>query len=373
MFARGGRSPWSILWIALASCAPAGAAREAAYPENAPMTAEARPPDDAPLRGTELARADFVRAVLARNPTIEASRQAWRAAGARVRMEGALEINASHVALVRALREAVLAQLTAGRATAADSLQAEEELTHLEHDAIVLASERDIAVAQMNELLHRDPSAPLPPPPREIATTEAGDRTTDRASDRASNRAEIDAMRARADAEAQRAERASREAYPDFTVSTSYNSMWDMPEHRWMVGLTFNVPIHAGRRGGAVDEANAASARMRSELARMSDMARTEVVVARRRVDEARHVLHVYEERLLPIARQRAEAARVAFVSSQAPFTTVIDAEKSLRRTELEYQTARASLDERAAELDSASGRTPGIDERAGGDGKGAP
>jgi outer membrane protein TolC len=138
--------------------------------------------------------------------------------------------------------------------------------------------------------------------------------------------------------------------------------MWDMPEHRWMVGLSFNLPVQTGRRAGAVDEANASRARFEAEAARGSDMARTQVVVALKQLEEAAHVLHLYEERLVPIAKDEIQAARSAFTASQSPFVAVVDAEKNLRTVELEQQVARADYDRRRSELDRALGRIPGLD-----------
>ncbi len=108
----------------------------------------------------------------------------------------------------------------------------------------------------MNELLHRDPASSMPPPPPELTLAtphDASDANAHRANDvqrlqreAVSRRPELAAIRDRARAEQARAEGAKREAYPDVTVSTSYNSMWDMPEHRWMVGLGFNLPLWSG-------------------------------------------------------------------------------------------------------------------------------
>ncbi len=280
-----------------------------------------------------------------------------------------IEINAHHVELMRSMHAAAIAQFEAGRASAQDPLQAEFELTHMEHDTVILASQRDVTMAQMNELLHRDPELPLPPPPKELAMPAAADVTAPAGtlpgrleSEAVDRRPDIAGARQHAQAEEARAERAERESYPDVTVSTSYNSMWDMPEHRWMVGLSFNLPVQLGRRRGAVDEANAMRAQYEADAARMSDMARTQIVVARKQLEEAGHVLHIFEERLLPIARQQVDAARAAFVASQAPFVSVIDAEKNLRGVELDQQVAQADYDRRRGELDRALGRMPGLD-----------
>lgn len=275
-----------------------------------------------------------------------------------------IEVNAHHVALMRGMQAAATAQYEVGRGSAQDPLQAEFELTHMEHDTLILASERDVTVAQMNELLHRAPEMPLPPPPNQLASTttpdvlEAGSLETQAVE----RRPDILAARQHAKAAQARADRASREYLPDITVSTAFNSMWDTPEHRLTVGLSFNLPMQTGRRGGAVDEAKAMRAQYEADAERMSDAARTAVVVSLKQLEESGHVLHIFEERLLPIARKEVDAARAAFISSQVPFVTVIDAEKNLRGVELDQQTAQADYDRRRAELDRALGRIPGLD-----------
>jgi outer membrane protein TolC len=216
----------------------------------------------------------------------------------------------------------------------------------------------------MNELLHRAPELPLPPPAKDLAPARGPDLADTQALEKEAvdHRPDIVSARQHARAEQARADRAGREYLPDVTVSTSYNSMWDMPEHRWMVGLGFNLPIQIGRRAGAVDEADAARAKFEAEAERMSDAVRTQVAVARKQLEESAHVLHIYEERLVPIARDEVRAARAAFTASQSPFVAVVDAEKNLRAVELEQQIAQADYDRRRAELDRSLGRIPGLE-----------
>ena len=274
-----------------------------------------------------------------------------------------LDINAQHIALMQAMRATAIAQFASGRGAAQDALAAEVELTHMEHDAVMLEAQRVVTVAQMNELLHRAPELPLPPPPNELPLPAIPDATGARLqSEAVENRPDIVAARERARAERARSERSERESYPDFTVSTSYSSMWDMPQHRWMVGVGFNLPIQSGPRGGAVDEARAMGAQFDSDVARLSDAARTQVFVSLKQLEESKHILALYEKRLLPVARQQIDAARVGFSTFQNPFGSVIDAERNLRRVELDYQVARAEYGMRRAELDRALGRIPALE-----------
>jgi len=275
-----------------------------------------------------------------------------------------IEINAHHIELVHAIRDAAAAQYRTGRASVQDPLQAETQLAHLEHDAATLASQRDVTVAQMNELLHRAPGLPLPPPPAELVMPTIPDarETEHLQSDAIAHRSEITAARQRAEGARARGAGADREHYPDVTVSTSYSSMWDMPEHRWMVGLGLSLPIMTGRRSAAGDEAAAMQAQFESDASRLTDAARTQVFVALKKLQESEHVIEIFEKRLVPLAHAQLDAARVGFTSSQNPFMAVMEAENNLRSVELDYQMARAECDRRTAELERALGRIPGLD-----------
>jgi outer membrane protein, heavy metal efflux system len=277
-----------------------------------------------------------------------------------------LEINGQHLELLRAMRDAATAQFESGHAAAQDPIQAEAELAHLEHDSVKLAAQRDVIVAQMNELLHRAPELPLPPPPRDLPAPSAAEQAPVPQLERQAleSSAELEAARLRIRAEQARADRAGREAYPDLTLSASYNSMWDMPEHRFMLGLGFSLPLQGGPRAARADEALAMRAQFASELERLSDATRTRVFVAAKQLQESEHVLRLFETRLVPLARARIEAAQAGFITSRAPFAAVIDAEKSLRAVELELETSRAECYRRRAELERALGRIPGLDSK---------
>jgi outer membrane protein TolC len=276
-----------------------------------------------------------------------------------------LELNQQHLELMKTMRDAANAALEAGRTGAQDPLQAEQELGHLEHDQLKLRIEREVTVAQMNELLHRAPEQPLPPPPRELPQARLADTASSKKlEERAlASSSELQALRQRARAEQARAERAEREGYPDVTVSASYNSMWDMPEHRLMVGLGFNLPLQSAQREGAAEEARAMRAGIESEAARQTDATRTRVFVTLKKLQESEHVARLYEQRMLPLARQRIEAARAGFASGRADFSSVIDAERNLRAAELELVLARAEQYRRGAELERALGLVPGLDQ----------
>jgi outer membrane protein, heavy metal efflux system len=272
-----------------------------------------------------------------------------------------LEVQAQHIELMATLQQHARAAYESGNASAQDSLQAEAELARIEYQRTVYETQRDVAIAQINALLHRDPRAPLPEPAAEVPVLQQAEPDVTGMLQSVQHRPDIASAQAQARVARLRVTAAEREFYPDLTVSTSYSSMWSMPEHRWMAGVAINVPLQRERRRGAVDEARAMRAAADSDVQSTVDAAQGEIAIALRQLQQARRAVQLYEQRLVPVARAQIEAARAGFVASQNNFMTVIEAERGLRAAELELAMARAELGKRGAALDRALGRIPGL------------
>src|SRR5690606_32699703 len=149
----------------------------------------------------------------------------------------------------------------------------------------------------------------------------------------------------------------------DLEVMGSYNSMWDMTAHRWMVGVMIDVPLQRGKRRAAVEQAEARIARARFEDERIVDEIRVEVDRAHRSVGEADALVAVYTDKLLPAARAQLDSARAGFTAAQNSFPVVVEAQNNLREIELSLATARAELSRRKAALARAVGVIPGLAE----------
>lgn len=273
----------------------------------------------------------------------------------------ALVINAEHVRLLGDFQRIATARYAAGQAPQQDPIQAEVELAHLVHREMVLETEREVLAARINTLLHRPPQTPLPPPVERLSVPEL------EALDPAG--LEAAAVAARPELARLDAERAAREAtvelrelarYPDFEAMASYNSMWMETEHQWMVGVGVNLPVWRDRIEAGVAEARAEVARVASERARLVDEVRAEARIAWTRLRETRHILTIYESRLIPAARDQVRAALAGFETGQVSFLALIEAERNQRTVELEYEKTLTDLHRRRAELARALGRPPG-------------
>jgi len=274
-----------------------------------------------------------------------------------------LEINAEHVVLLRDFMRVAAARYEVGEASQQDPLQAEVRLAHATHRDVVLDTSRRITAERINALLHRDPKAELPPPPRRIAVPVSEPGHEGAWSEEAlAEVPEIAAASAREDAEAKRMARARREYWPDVTVLGAYNGVMQEEELQPFVGLQLSVPLQLGRRRAAVEEASARLEAARSARLALEDGVRLAVQSGVDRLEEAHHVERLFRDRLLPAARDHVAAARSGFETGRNSFLALIEAERNLLDTELGHQEALASLGRRRAELDRARGRLPALD-----------
>lgn len=278
-------------------------------------------------------------------------------------IERALEINAQHRELLTDLREIALAQLGAGRTPQDAPLQAELELRRVELDRLRLVAQHASAAARINGLLHRAPSTPLPRTPARIALADAELPPVRELHARAlAARPELSAAEHRVEAREAATRAAELGRLPDFGVMATYNSMWPSIAHQVMVGVAIRVPIELDAHEAAVREQVALTDEQRARREAIVDRVRVEVEEARAAWVRARESLRLIEERLLPIARERIDAARAEYVAGGGSFLSLIEAQHALHSIELERLTAEASADLADTELLRAIGAVPGLD-----------
>ena len=270
-----------------------------------------------------------------------------------------LAVNDHHRMTTEQMKKAVEAQLAAGRGSTQDALAAEVELGRMAQERVVLETERETIVARLDGLLHRAPDAQLPPP-APIAPVVAEPPPLSQLLARAAERPDARAATERIAGATARVQGAERAFYPDFEVMGSYDSMWGMPEHRWMVGVGIEVPLQRGKRDADLDAARARVTQASDQLDRLRDDVKVDVFSARRAVVESNAIVTSYDQQLVPATRAQVEAALQGFVIGRNDFTAVITAERTAREIELASYRARTELSKRLAALDKATGRLPG-------------
>jgi outer membrane protein TolC len=284
----------------------------------------------------------------------------------------ALEVNDQHRGLLETFREVAAGRYSAGLAPQQDPIQAEVEAAKLLQEREDLDAERRVTQARLNSLLHRRPELPLPPPPARLPEPPPLDREIPEIQDAAvAARPELAGLDAMIRVREAGRDLALFERKPGIELMGSYSSMWMDPEHRWMAGVSVELPLRKEKIAAARTEAETrlAAARTQRESAEMR--IRAEVQEAAERYAAALRQLALHRDRLLPATRDQIRAARAGFESGGS-FLALIEAERNLRDAELREQEILTEIWRRKAALERAAGtaahppgvQTPGFTEK---------
>jgi len=267
----------------------------------------------------------------------------------------AIQINKRSTALWKEFLHLAELNYATGKSGKQDVLKAEVESYRLEHRAIALQRQKKAARSRINELLNRDPDAFVPPPSAMTQQPQALRPVQDLLAIAAHNRPEIHAIDEQIRAANSRIKRTKLGDYPDFNVMAGWNSLWNDEDKRWMVGVSMNLPLDSVKRGAAKSEARAKLIRLNSSREQLLNEIQTEVQDAFDALVEARHVLKLYNDKLLPVARENLAASRRDYQSGAGDFLSLISAEKNLFQTELENEKSKAAFYRSMAELSKAT------------------
>lgn len=125
------------------------------------------------------------------------------------------------------------------------------------------------------------------------------------------------------------------------------------------VAIRINLPVRLAKRAAAVAEAQARLAQRSAELARQVDRVSFEVRQAYEQVRESYRALRLYDETILPAARENVKAAQTAYATGRVPFLSLIEAQRNLVGLRDRYFEATADYYRRRATLERVTGTTP--------------
>lgn len=274
--------------------------------------------------------------------------------------ERMLELNEHHIARMMQMKESAEAMYVASAASLQDPIEAEVLIARTEREQASIEAMIVVLRARINALLHRSPGEPLPPMPDSLEVPHPEARDAESLQRIALGaRPELASVDARIKAGQAEARLADRERFPDLVVSAGYNTMMMGPEHRFQVGVGLNIPNQREKRRAQLREAEAKVEMEQNRFAELEDSVRLEVETARIEIEKTRRIFEIFENRLVPAARDRLAAAEAGFSSGMNDFSTAVSATNELRELEIERETTLAKLYTNRARLDRALGRLP--------------
>lgn len=269
-------------------------------------------------------------------------------------VERALDVNRQNLELLQEFRRNAESRYKTGLVTQQDVLQADVEIGRQRERLLTLERMRPVAIARLNTLMHQSPDVPLPPPLKQLSTSTVAFDVVDLRSMAMAHRPDLQAIANRLEAERAALALACKEYKPDFEVMAVYDAAWQGSDRdlRTMVGVRMNLPVRLNKRDAAVAEARAKIALRQAELAKQTDQANFEVQQAFEQVRESEKAMRLYNETILPAARENVKAAQTAYVTAKIPFLSLIEAQRSLvglldrsYETIAEYHRRKATLE----------------------------
>jgi outer membrane protein, heavy metal efflux system len=264
------------------------------------------------------------------------------------------QINAAQMELMKEFRSIAMSRYEANQVSQQDILQADLELADLEARQAELVREENVAIARINTLLHRAADHPLPlstklNPPGNLPPVDVMRETA------LHQRPDLSAQAARIRAEEAAVNLACKEYYPDFEIVGKYDAF--MPEMmRPQLGMNVNIPLWQQKRSAAWREAMNRLQQRRAEYADMADQARYEVQSTYAELVENEQIVHLYDEKILTVAKQYAQSARANYSAGKVDFLRLIDAERQLYGQWEKYYQVLANYYRRLAAMERVIG-----------------
>jgi outer membrane protein TolC len=266
-------------------------------------------------------------------------------------VHSALNIHHATQGLLDELIATTETRYAAGRAQKQDVLQAEVERTDLDNRLLRFSRLKATVQARINALLNRSPNAPLPPAdPMALPAGLPGlDRLQSQALDRHPELARLDA---RISASESRITLAEKAFYPEFQVGVGYNSLWDNPDKRPILGVSVNIPLDRSKRRSDLNRAEADKRQAEWLLMKRRAELLADLAEAHAKVVEAHSSVILHRDQLVPLAAEYLEAAVADYQSGNGVFLNVITAEQRTLSVDLALARARADYARSLAELE---------------------
>lgn len=269
----------------------------------------------------------------------------------------ALEANASNKALFQQQYETAQTLYTVGQGQQQDVLLIQLELARLDEEALRLRQMREQAAIQLNALLNQAPLTPVRlHAQRKASLPELPDINQLQQSAQVS-RPDLHARLAQVNAARAMRDLSARDQYPDFSVGAVYGRR-DGRDDLASIKFSMSLPIYAGRKQSkAEDQRRAELIAAQQQLREAQSQAAAQVAAAIARYRLARDQVELFDDSILPHARQTVEALLAGYQVNKVDFFKLVKAQTGLHDYETRYWQAYSNAQQALAELSAAVGK----------------
>lgn len=269
---------------------------------------------------------------------------------------GNVDLGQQAVAQAKELADIAKARYETGDIAQFEVLQANLSVDRATNDLARLENTERIARATMNQLLNREPDAPLDL--RDTLFAKTAPVSTPELIGRALQ-ANVDLRTAdrQIAAEQSRLKLARAQRVPDLTVQPGLEAFDSAFPGRPGFNMQVSVPLPIFNRGTAeIKRSSAMLEQLQAERDATRQRVSSEIGRAVLNLESARKQVEFYETRLLPDAERVRELANEAYRIGQTSLLSVIDATKNARDVRQAYLQALTDYQTAVADLEQAAG-----------------
>ena len=277
-----------------------------------------------------------------------------------LRAQDELKIHDEHVGIAQQAIAAARIQYETGKAPQQDLLKAQVELTRLAEHMIRFEQDAEVARAELNTLLRRDPASPLRVE-GEYAVQTALPPLPSLKDDALQTRPDLAAARGAADRSRKEQALAKKAYTPDFTVSGGYMLMPPNVSMRnsYMVEGSMNLPwLNKHKHDADIAESTARATEQDAELDALQNEAFGQIQEALVQAEAAQRMAHLYRDELRPQAEATLQSSVIAYGNNKTDLLNLLDSQMVLIDIDLTWLQQVAEFDARLADLEMATGKT---------------
>jgi outer membrane protein, heavy metal efflux system len=243
-----------------------------------------------------------------------------------------LRIHDQHVEIARQAIEAARIKYTVGKVPQQDVLKAQLTMTRLEEHMIRFDRDAEVARAQMNTLLGRDPAMPI----RVEGDFGVGaDLPAGKQLEQLSLVSRPDLLESEAAMEKSRQEQslANKAFVPDFNVTGGYMLMptGNNPRNNYMVEGSVTLPwLNRRKHDAEINESTVKVTEQDAEVAAMRNAAFGQIEEALAEARAAQRLARVYHDSLEPQAEATLHAAVIAYENNQTDLLDLLDSQMAV-------------------------------------------
>lgn len=262
----------------------------------------------------------------------------------------ALDVMAENRRILHSLEASARARFEAGDVPYADVVRAEVAVERIEDEIAAMEDRRSPLIARLNTAMGRQSRAALPwPEPLAQPTVAMDERALlDRL---AHENPELQALEHETARQRQELRLARQNRIPDLMLGVEYMDMVTMRDQVALMGR-INLPIWGGRLDAERAEALAEFGAATHERTDRENELQSALRLAHYRFRDAHRRAELFEQRLIPMAREALEASEAAYAADEAEFQALTQAQRDLQEMQLTYQRALADRFQHLAELE---------------------